>query len=261
MADSQGEIVRVKADMYDYKVSFFDSEFDSKERVVLIVEDHEIVRSGMKSVINGVLNDCWVDVLEADTIENARRIVEEHQGGLDLIVLDVYLPDASGAALVALLKTEWISLPVVVVSACDDWHLAADFLRAGALGFIPKGSNVSVITNALSLIFAGGRYFPPQVFELLSEPTVDQPPEKLEIKDIEGTSKPPIHSAELSPRQRDVLNLMLQGLSNKEIAKELGVSVGTAKNYVAVVLRAYNANTRARAVLAALNEGAEYGSE
>lgn len=237
-----------------YEVTYVDDYWQENRRVVLIVEDHQIVRDGMRKIISDVLAGVGVETLEAGTLAEARRIIGERKGELDLVLLDINLPDAGGAEEVECLKAEWTALPVVVVSACEDWGLAADFLRAGALGFISKSSNVSLMINALRLIFAGGRYFPPQVFDLLAVGHVGDLSAGQE-SEVPAKSQNPAHMADLSPRQREVLTLMLQGRSNKEIARELGVSVGTAKNYVAVVLRAYNASSRAKAMMAALNGG------
>lgn len=231
-----------------YEVTYMDDYWQENRRVVLIVEDHQIVRDGMRKVIRDVLSGAAVEVLEASTFAEARQIIGGRKGDLDLVLLDINLPDAGGADEVECLKAEWMALPVVVVSACEEWGLAADFLRAGALGFIPKSSNVSVMVNALRLIFSGGRYFPPQVFGLLATGREDEASRRNPV----GAAYP----SDLSPRQKEVLTLMLQGRSNKEIARELGVSVGTAKNYVAAVLRVYNASSRAKAMLAALSGGA-----
>lgn len=232
-----------------YEVTYVDDYWQESRRVVLIVEDHQIVRDGMRKIVVDVLTGVSVEILEASTLAEARQILAERKADLDLVLLDINLPDAVGVDEIECLKSEWAGLPVVVVSACEDWGLAVDFLRAGALGFISKSCNVSVMVNALRLIFAGGRYFPPQVFHLLAEgggrQSVDRGGEALPER--QGL----VHLVDLSPRQREVLALMLAGRSNKEIARELSMSVGTAKNHVAVVLRAYNATSRAKAVLAA----------
>lgn len=240
----------------DYEVSYVDADdyWSSKRRIVLIVEDHQIVREGMRKVVAEVLPCVTLELLEASTFSEARRIAVERRVDIDLILLDVTLPDAVGFDEVCCLKQEWTGMPVVVVSACDDWDLAVDFLRAGALGFIPKSCNVRMMINALRLILAGGRYFPPEVLARISEPMVVEAQASDETL-ISGKPRDGVYShldsAGLSPRQKEVLRLMAQGRSNKEIARELNVSVGTAKNYVAAILRAFNASSRAKAVLAA----------
>lgn len=238
-----------------YEVTYVDDYWQENRRVVLIVEDHQIVREGMRKIIGDVLAGANIETLEAETLAEARQTMRERKGELDLVLLDINLPDTDGAEGIEYFKAEWAALPVVVVSACEDWRLAADFLKAGALGFIPKSSNVSVMANALRLIFSGGRYFPPQVFDLLTDERVGNPPP---TQDSEPPlqNRVPVHAVDMSPRQKEVLTLMLQGRSNKEIARELGVSVGTAKNYVAAILRAYNASSRAKAMMAALSGGA-----
>ena len=239
----------------EYEVTYVDDYWQENRRVVLIVEDHQIVREGMRKIIGDVLTGTNIETLEAETLAEARQTMRARKHELDLVLLDINLPDADGAEGIEYFKAEWAALPVVVVSACEDWRLAADFLRAGALGFIPKSSNVSVMTNALRLIFAGGRYFPPQVFDLLTD---DRAGNSAPARDNESPPKnrDPVHAVDMSPRQKEVLTLMLQGRSNKEIARELGVSVGTAQNYVAAILRAYNASSRAKAMMAALSGGA-----
>lgn len=234
-----------------YEVTYIDDYWQGGNRVILVIEDHQLIREGMRKIIGDVLTGANIEVLEASTLAEARRIVRERKDALDLILLDINLPDACGADEVECIRNEWAAQPVVVVSASEDWALAAEFMRAGALGFIPKSCNVDLMVNALRLIFTGGRYFPPQVFDAMSDGYV--PPVATAIEsEIESQSKNPTQIADLSPRQKEVLALMLEGRSNKEIARDLGVSVGTAKNYVAVVLRAYNASSRSKAMLAAM---------
>lgn len=221
--------------------------------IVLIVEDHQLVRDGLRRIIRDVVVDAEVEFLESSTFAEACEIVEARKGAVDLVLLGIDLPDASAGEEVERLKSEWTALPVVVVSACEDWELAADFLRAGALGFVPKSSHIGVMVNAFRLILSGGRYFPPQVLRVLT----NNRGSKVRGADVDclapcGTL---VSAPGLSPRQKEVLMLMLRGRSNKEIARELGVSVGTAKNYVAAVLRSYNASSRSQVISAALNGG------
>lgn len=252
-----------------YEVAYLDDAWGELNRTVLIVEDHEIVRNGMRKIVADILPGPWVTILEASTLAAACDMVRERAGELDLLLLDINLPDATGTAGVEALRADWPDLPIVVVSACEDWSLAASFLKAGALGFIPKSSNVSLMVDALRLIFSGGRYFPTEVLDVLADPaggTVTKPlastREPEPAREGVGRGSPAVvHEVDLSPRHREVLALMLQGKANKEIARELGVSLGTAKNYVAVVLRAYNANSRSQALLAALGgaPGGDHG--
>lgn len=250
-----------------YEVTYIDGYWQENERVVLIVDDHQVVRDGMRLVIRDVLSGMSVDFLEASTFAEARQVIDGRKGGVDLVLLDISLPDACGADELECLRSEWAGLPVVVVSASEEWGLAADFLRAGALGFISKSSSVAVMVNALRLIFAGGRYFPSQVLGLLDskkggqtlpvshEREVSEDKIDVALAEAQASAETQLNATDLSPRQKEVLELILKGCSNKEIARELGVSVGTTKNYVAAVLRAFNATSRGRVMRAVLGVG------
>lgn len=221
------------------------------DRVVLLVDDHEIVRCGIRGIVSRLFEqEGSLEILEASTLAEASALVEERRADIDLLVLDLSLPDAGGAAVFQRMENEWRDIPVVVVSATEDWGLAVRFLKAGVLGFIPKSSNVEVMTNALRLVFSGGRYFPDQVFFTLAE-DVSTPPDAAQsgVQPAEG------RAVELSPRQREVLSLILRGRSNKEIARDLDISLGTVKNHVAAILHAFNVNSRAKAALAAIRHG------
>lgn len=222
------------------------------DRAVLIIEDHHIVREAMRHVVGQVRQGGRLDVFEASTFAEARRMVIDRDSCFDLVLLDVDLPDADGAVEIECLRHDWADQPVVV-SGSEDWKMAVEFLRAGALGFIPKRQSLSVMVNALSLIVAGGRYFPNEVFGLLS--TRPEPDSAVADPADEDQEEEDLAIHLLSPRQRDALRLIGEGYSNKEIARTLGVSLGTAKNYVAAVLRAFNTNSRAKAVLLATKQG------
>lgn len=235
-----------------YDVTYVDDYWQEERCVILIVEDHQIVRDGMRRIVADVLPGVVLEVLEATTLNQARQIIADRKEDLDLVLLDIGLPDASGMDEVNCLYAEWGTVPVVVVSACEDWGLAADFLKAGALGFIPKSSNLAMMISALRLVLSGGRYFPPQVLELLTDARSGGSFSAQILDSGTNNDDPHAKMASLSPRQAEVLELMLQGRSNKEIARAIGVSVGTAKNYVAAILRAFNASSRAKAMAVVL---------
>lgn len=226
----------------------------SNDHVILLVEDHEIVRHGVRGIITGLLAGAGeVEILEASTFAEANKFVLERRHDIELVVLDLTLPDASPAAMARHLENDWADLPVVVVSATDDWALAARFVKAGVLGFVPKSSNVNAIQNALRVVFTGGRYFPSQISLALAEErlaTTSAPAEG----GVENAPFP-AHQVRLSPRQEEILYLILKGLSNKEISNSLDITLGTVKNHVAAILHAFNVNSRSKAAMAAIHSG------
>jgi DNA-binding NarL/FixJ family response regulator len=236
----------------DYKVTELGESPSGGNLTLLIVEDHEIVRDGLQRLIVRELRPTFssLTVMHAATLLEARSIVMAHADSLDLILLDLELEDASADDCLNYLQHELRGIPVAVVSACEDWSLATKLLNLGVLGFIPKKSNVSILTNAIRLILAGGRYFPDEVLTAwkgsASAPVTSDSSE-IDKSDAQ-VALPPSLQERLSPRQLAVINLMLEGLPNKTIARRLDLSLGTTKNYVASAMRTLGVSGRVNLV-------------
>lgn len=226
---------------------------------VVVVDDHAIVRSGVGLLLQTLLGDD-VLVLEAASIAEA-EVVFEANPDVALALLDLSLPDASGLDGLYLLRRRFPDLPLVIISANEDCGIMLEAYRAGVLGFIPKTSNSKITLSALRLVIAGGQYLPVAAMSVLNAPHADVseevvPHHDAAIPEKEGR-EPARWERQLSGRQMEVLRLMIQGKPNKEIARDLGLSVGTVKNHVAVVLRALDASNRSKAVMTALMAGVE----
>jgi DNA-binding NarL/FixJ family response regulator len=221
---------------------------------VLLVDDHPLILSALQTVIQGLGDD--VTVVGAASAAEARALLKE-DADYDLVLLDLALGDADGFEVLTELRATYPALPIVVVSASDR---TSDVIRAidlGAMGFVPKRSSNDTLTEALRMVMSGGLYVPPMLLGL--EPAksaeVDTVPDVMRPA---GTPAPPAHPKSpatldqvgLTPRQSEVLALLLQGKPNKLIARELNVSVETVKDHVAAVLRALGVSTRTQAVLA-----------
>lgn len=229
---------------------------------VLLIDDHPLILAALQTVIQGLGED--VQVLGADSAAQARDTLKARQD-FDLVLLDLNLGDASGFDVLEEFRSQYPSLPVVVISASDR---ASDVIRAidqGAMGFIPKRTGNDVLAQALKLVMSGGIYVPPM--SLGSDaPAEPEPVAVAESAAPAGNSKlhqvqalasqagyqttAGLESLQLTPRQTDVLALLLQGKPNKIIARELGVSVETIKDHVAAVLKALGVSSRTQAVLA-----------
>jgi DNA-binding NarL/FixJ family response regulator len=222
---------------------------------VLLVDDHPLILSALQTVIQGLGDD--VTVVGADSGRQARQILREGSD-YDLILLDLHLGDVDGFELLVELRANYPAVPVVIVSASDR---TSDVIRAidlGAMGFVPKRASNATLFEALNLVMQGGIYIPPMT--LGSEPGEGKPegdtePSYLAIvreqsEAAEAPAPATLASIGLTPRQTDVLGLLLQGKPNKLIARELNLSVETVKDHVAAVLRALNVSSRTQAVLA-----------
>ncbi len=219
---------------------------------VLLVDDHPLIRSALQSVIEGLGDD--VTVVGAGSARETREVLEANSD-YDLLLLDLQLGDANGFDLLVELRAAYPSVPVVVVSASDR---TSDVIRAvdlGAMGFVPKRASNETLAEALKLVMQGGIYVPPMTLGSESAgPAVegDTAPGYLAIvrEQSDEPAAPTLTSIGLTPRQTDVLGLLLQGKPNKLIARELNLSVETVKDHVAAVLRALNVSSRTQAVLA-----------
>ena len=222
---------------------------------VLLVDDHPLILSALQLVIKGLGDD--VSVRGAASAEQARAALLE-DADYDLVLLDLALGDADGFEVLTELRATYPALPVVVVSASDR---TSDVIRAidlGAMGFVPKRSSNEVLREALATVMTGGLYVPPMLLGIDRETLLD--PAAAATRNAsslgpqaQADAAQQVSSLDrigLTPRQSEVLSLLLKGLPNKLIARELNLSVETVKDHVAAVLRALGVSSRTQAVLA-----------
>jgi DNA-binding NarL/FixJ family response regulator len=223
---------------------------------VLLIDDHPLILAALQTVIQGLGDD--VTVIGVDSASAARQTLRQ-DSGFDLVLLDLQLGDADGFDILTEFRAAYPALPVVVVSASDR---ASDVIRAidlGAMGFVPKRSSNELLFEALRQVMSGGIYVPPMTLgseraaaQTHSGDTVPSFMPRVGSTAAQGDfqTQPSLASLGLTPRQTDVLALLLQGQPNKLIARELKLSVETVKDHVAAVLRALNVGSRTQAVLA-----------
>jgi DNA-binding NarL/FixJ family response regulator len=220
---------------------------------VLLVDDHPLILQALQTVIQTLGDD--VTVVGVDSAADAHAALAADQG-FDLVLLDLNLGGDDGFTVLAEMRRDYPDLPVVVVSATER---SADVIRAidmGAMGFVPKRSSNRDLFDALAMVMAGAVYIPPSMLGLFQPGAVesDTVPSVMRPEPAASPAPPPAGAGmaglALTPRQTDVLALLLKGLPNKLIARELNVSVETVKDHVAAVLRALNVSSRTQAVLA-----------
>ena len=192
---------------------------------VLIADDHPLVRDALARTVQQLAAD--VQVREAGDLDGLLRLAA--QGDADLALVDLNMPGMDGVVGLRRLRAAAPTLPVVVASGQEDAATIRAVLAAGAVGFIPKSERSEVLLGALRLVQSGGTYVPSR---LLNAP-------------------PAAAAPELTPRQLDVLNLLLRGEPNKLIARELGLTEGTVKIHIAAILRVLHARNRTEAVVRA----------
>jgi DNA-binding NarL/FixJ family response regulator len=209
---------------------------------VLLIDDHPLILTALQNVIQGIGEH--VSVVGVAGARGAREALVADPS-FDLVLLDLRLGDADGFELLAELRNAYPAVPVVVVSASDR---SADVIRAidlGAMGFVPKRASNETLQEALHVVMKGGIYVPQMTMSGDAETAPESGPRPAPV-----TPRAALAAFKLTPRQTDVLGLLLRGQSNKLIARELNLSVETVKDHVAAVLRALGVNSRTQAVLA-----------
>jgi DNA-binding NarL/FixJ family response regulator len=210
---------------------------------ILVVDDHLLIREALRGVLKELKSDATI--VEAPDSRQAMARIEQHPD-LELILLDLNLPDRNGLAVLAELRERYPAVSVVVLSAQHDRDSVAKALNLGALGFIPKSAQREVMLSAFNLIFAGGIYIPPEILGR-------QEPAPVTAQQSPARPGRRILAADLglTERQMDVLALMMQGKSNKAICRVLQLAEPTVKNHVTAILKALKATNRTEAVIAA----------
>jgi DNA-binding NarL/FixJ family response regulator len=218
---------------------------------ILLIDDHPLFREGVALLLKPLVED--LETWEAGSCEEAFALLAQ-RGSADLVMIDLGLPGLSGLEGLAQLRRDHPEVPVVVMSSADDKDTVLAVLDAGAMGFIPKSSTSQLMLGALRLILSNGIYLPPSVFlggravpvagpvPAAPAPTADRRPTDLG----------------LTPRQADVLHLLLQGKPAKLIGRQLNLSLSTVKAHTSAVLRSLNVTTRTQAVLAASRIGLRF---
>lgn len=216
---------------------------------ILLVDDHVLFRDGLALLLARLEPD--VSVVGAGTCEEAFRLFDG-VGSIDLVLIDLNMPGMSGMDGIVVLRERHPEIPVVVISSDDDMATVLRAIDQGAMGFIPKSATSDVMIGALKLILAKGIYLPPSVFlGKHQNPGISTVTETVRARAAGEVPDIALARLGLTPRQVDVLYLVLQGKSAKVICRDLDLAISTVKAHTSSVLRALNVTTRTQAVVAA----------
>jgi DNA-binding NarL/FixJ family response regulator len=207
---------------------------------ILMVDDHALIREALRGVLKELMEDAAV--FEAANCAKAMQLIAEHPD-IELVLLDLGLPDRDGFTVLAELREHYPAMAVVVLSAQEDRPSVVKAYNLGALGFITKSGQREVMLGALRLVFAGGKYFPPEILAR-DETSPSQPGAK-----PPATDRPSPADLGLTGRQLDVLWLLMQAKSNKAICRALNLAEPTVKNHVTAILKALGVSNRTEAVI------------
>lgn len=206
---------------------------------LLVVEDHALVREGMVRLL-GQLDD-EVTIVEAADGDAALAALEKEED-FDLVLMDLAMPNMDGFSALDIVRRRYPAIPVAVISAYDDLPTITRVINNGASGFIPKAYSGEAMLAALREILEGHIFRPSGTSQAKMDAVQTRP-------SVSGTVKPT--EIGLTDRQAQVLALMIRGLSNREIAKQLDLSEGTVKIHATAIFKSLGVSSRAEAMVAA----------
>ena len=201
---------------------------------LVIADDHPLFRGALREAVVGLMD--VVDIQEAGTFDEVVALLDKG-GETDLVLLDLSMPGARGFSGLMYIRAQYPSVPVIVVSANDDPAAIRRCMEFGASGFIPKTLSVDEMRTAISGILKGGVWTPNDV--------------DLSAGADAETAALMARMATLTPQQVRVLMMLSEGLLNKQIAYQLGVSEATVKAHVSAILQKLGVESRTQAVIAA----------
>ncbi|MDH5571967.1 MAG: response regulator transcription factor, partial [Gammaproteobacteria bacterium] len=219
---------------------------------ILIADDHALFRQGLHYTLQTLGDD--ITIIEANNAAEVLNYVA-NESDIDLVLMDLDMPGIDGYSGLIKLRAEHPELPVAIVTASE---YEADMLRvidSGAAGYIPKSMSSNEMLDALRQILDGEVFVPDLsatsgTFQIRQ---VSSPGPMLGGEDDNEAAMEIYHR--LTPRQRDVLHLMCEGMSNKVIAHTLGMAEGTVKIHVTAILKEMHATNRTQAVIMANEAG------
>jgi DNA-binding NarL/FixJ family response regulator len=207
---------------------------------LLVVDDHAILRDGLVALLRQF--EQGAEVLQASETAEGLRLLEANPD-LDVVFLDLHMPEQSGMDAIPIFVRRCPQLPVIVLSSSEDPNDVRLALKSGACGYLPKSASPKNILSALRLVLSGEIYVPPLMLD--TGPGV--------IGD--GRRTAPDGSDRLTERQTEVLRQLCHGLTNKEISRALDLSEKTTKSHITAIFKALGVVNRTQAATAARRAG------
>lgn len=217
---------------------------------ILVADDHKLMRDGLKPFLHEL--DPTAEILDAATLGEALQ-VGLAAGALGLVLLDLMMPGMDGLKGLSVVRQHFPTVPVVIVSGYSSRDHVVAAVQAGAAGFIPKTVSGTAMVNALRLVLSGEKYLPSSTFFEDADPSMTLP--RLAGTAPTRTGEVPAPFDKLSRRESEILALLVEGRTNKEIAIALELQEITIKVHLRNVYRKIGAANRAQAVRIAMSSG------
>jgi DNA-binding NarL/FixJ family response regulator len=209
----------------------------------MIVDDHALVRRGMGHVVRECFTDA--EVIEAAGAAEAMQVMEADP--VDIALVDVRMPDTDGLDLLHDMKSKWPEVPVIMLTTFDHAHYVRRALAEGAAGYLLKDATPEDLEQAIKVAMSGGgNVLSPRVIQNLFEAMETGPGDE---------ESPHRVTANLTQRETDILALLAEGKSNRDISRALFLSEKTVKAHLAAIFRKLGVSNRTQAAMAAVSMG------
>lgn len=206
---------------------------------ILIVEDHELTRFGLKTTFEGV--DFIDNIFEADSAESAIQVFDENN--IDIVIMDLGLPNMNGLEATRQIRSSNKDVKIIILTSHNDEKEVLNSLKAGANAYCSKEINPQRLVEVVQSVADGAAWFDPSIAHIVLKASANSP-----YFDTENNSK----DYDLTAREAQILKLMTEGYSNMEIAQILVISINTTKAHVANILQKLEVDDRLQAALKAL---------
>ncbi len=201
---------------------------------IIIADDHPLFRNALRQALSSAFEQThW---FEADSADALQSVLDTQMVNFDLVLLDLQMPGSHGYSTLIHLRSCYPELPVAVISAHEDINTISRAIHYGGSGFIPKSASMETLQEALSAILFGDIWLPAGI-EIIAVEEDD-------------TDKMASKLSDLTPQQYKVLQMFGEGLLNKQIAYDLGVSEATIKAHATAIFRKLGVRNRTQAVIA-----------
>ncbi len=201
---------------------------------IIIADDHPLFRNALRQALSNAFEQTrW---FEADSADALQAVLDTADVSFDLVLLDLQMPGSHGYSTLIHLRSHYPELPVIVISAHEDIITISRAIHYGGSGFIPKSASMETLQEALSAVLFGDIWLPAGA-------------EIVPIED-DDTDKMATKLSDLTPQQYKVLQMFAEGLLNKQIAYDLGVSEATIKAHATAIFRKLGVRNRTQAVIA-----------
>jgi len=217
---------------------------------ILIADDHELFLQGLEFILHKEYPEA--EIILADSYTGIFDVFQKVQD-FDLILTDLAMPGANWREALAKIHKICPDVPIIIISAVFEPEILQETYDIGVSGYVSKSFSNNLILSAINLVMAGGMYIPPEVMKMSMKSSSESV--RNMIKDLDRPRTINSNDFGLTPRQTEVLECLAEGLPNKQIAYKLGVSEGTIKIHITLLMKTLEVTNRTAAVRKATQLG------